>query len=42
MVVKMILRNNYFVKSANTVSNFIVGQNHEYADLKSNHNHLEI
>ena len=42
VVVKMILRNNYFVKSANTVSNFIVGQNHQYADLKSNHNHLEI
>ena len=42
MVVERMLGNNYFVKSANTVSNFIVGQNHEYADLKSNHNHLEI
>ena len=42
VVVKMMLRYNYFVKSVNSVSNFRVGQNHEYGDLKSNHNHLEL
>ena len=34
VVVKMIQGNNYFVKSANSVSNFRVGQNQEYGDLK--------